>query len=150
MHCNEEGHIKAVCWLVLLLTVLSPWHTDTTHTMAYWYHAHHDIWTVEPESFTRSLQAVLWFTVCYTLSLWYIVVWPAGLSLSHCSLATPVAGRAHARWHSCRVYGVSSDTLVWLASGLSGHCVQKQCGLVVLCFGGCMALCRTGVAETRL
>uniref|UniRef100_A0A4W5KG53 Phospholipid-transporting ATPase n=1 Tax=Hucho hucho TaxID=62062 RepID=A0A4W5KG53_9TELE len=30
----------------------------------------------------------------------------------------------------------SSDTLVRLASGLSGHCVKKQCGLVGLCFGG--------------
>ena len=28
----------------------------------------------------------------------------------------------------------------WLASGLSGHCVKKQCGLAGLCFGGRMAL----------
>ena len=42
-----------------------------------------------------------------------------------------------------QVYGVSSDTLVRLASGLSGRCVKKQCGLVGLCFGGHMA--RTGV-----
>jgi hypothetical protein len=37
------------------------------------------------------------------------------------------------------VYGVSSDTLVRLDSGLSGHCIKKQCGLVGLCFGGCKA-----------
>uniref|UniRef100_A0A8C7RYQ4 Golgin A3 n=1 Tax=Oncorhynchus mykiss TaxID=8022 RepID=A0A8C7RYQ4_ONCMY len=37
-------------------------------------------------------------------------------------------------------YGVSSDTLVRLASGLDVHCVKKQCGLVWLCFGGRMAL----------
>jgi hypothetical protein len=29
------------------------------------------------------------------------------------------------------VYSVSSDTLVQVASGLSGYCVKKQCGLVV-------------------
>uniref|UniRef100_A0A4W5NMC8 Heteroous nuclear ribonucleoprotein L like n=1 Tax=Hucho hucho TaxID=62062 RepID=A0A4W5NMC8_9TELE len=39
-----------------------------------------------------------------------------------------------------QVYCVSSDTLVWLASGLSEHCVKKQCGLAGLCFGGCLAL----------
>ena len=38
------------------------------------------------------------------------------------------------------MFGVSSDTLVRLASGLSGHCVKKQCGLVGLCFGGRTAL----------
>jgi hypothetical protein len=32
------------------------------------------------------------------------------------------------------------DTLVQLASWLSGHCVKKQCGLAGLCFGGRMAL----------
>ena len=41
---------------------------------------------------------------------------------------------------SCQVHGVSFDTLVRLASGLSGHCVKKQCGLVGLCFGGRTAL----------
>jgi hypothetical protein len=34
------------------------------------------------------------------------------------------------------VYSVPSDTLVLLASGLSGRCVKKQCGLAGLCFGG--------------
>ena len=34
---------------------------------------------------------------------------------------------------------VSSDMLVRLASELDVHCVKKQCGLVGLCFGGCMA-----------
>ena len=40
------------------------------------------------------------------------------------------------------MYSVSSDTLVELASGLSGHCVKKQCGLVKshTAFGGRMAL----------
>ena len=36
--------------------------------------------------------------------------------------------------------GVSSDTLVRLASGLSEPCVKKQCGLAGSCFGGRMAL----------
>jgi hypothetical protein len=31
-------------------------------------------------------------------------------------------------------------TLVRLASGLDVRCVKKQCDLVGLCFGGCMAL----------
>jgi hypothetical protein len=35
----------------------------------------------------------------------------------------------------CQLDGVSSDTLLQLASGLT-----KQCGLAGLCFGGCMAL----------
>jgi hypothetical protein len=39
---------------------------------------------------------------------------------------------------------VSSDTLVRLASGLSGHCVKKQCGLVGLC------PCGSCSDETRL
>jgi dienelactone hydrolase len=53
------------------------------------------------------------------------------------------------------VYSVSSDTLVRLASGLAGHCVKKQCGLVGLCLGGRTALdihlsrVRTGVAAMR-
>jgi hypothetical protein len=38
------------------------------------------------------------------------------------------------------VYGVSSDTFVRLASGLSRHCVKRQCGLAELCFGGRTAL----------
>jgi dienelactone hydrolase len=38
------------------------------------------------------------------------------------------------------VYGVSSDTLVRLASGLDARFVKKQCGLVGLSFGGRMAL----------
>ena len=37
----------------------------------------------------------------------------------------------------CRVFRL---TLVRLASGFSGHCVKKQCGLAELCFGGHMAL----------
>ncbi|CDQ70338.1 unnamed protein product [Oncorhynchus mykiss] len=41
---------------------------------------------------------------------------------------------------SRQVYGVSSDTLVWLASGLSEQFVKKQCGLAGSCFGGRMAL----------
>ena len=64
------------------------------------------------------------------------------------------AGRS-ARWHGHQMYGVSFHTLVRLASGLSAHCVMKQCGLVGLCFGGRMALdlrlsrvC-TGVAVMR-
>ena len=35
--------------------------------------------------------------------------------------------------YGCQVYSVFSDTLVQLASGFSGHCVKKQCGLVGLC-----------------
>ena len=38
----------------------------------------------------------------------------------------------------CQVHGVSSDTLVWLASGLDARCNKKQCGLVGLYIGGCM------------
>jgi hypothetical protein len=55
-----------------------------------------------------------------------------------------------------QVYGVSSDTLVRLASGLDVHCVKKQCGLAGSCFRGCMALdlrlsrVRTGVAAMSL
>jgi hypothetical protein len=51
-----------------------------------------------------------------------------------------------------QLYSVSSDTLVRLASGLSGQCVKKQCGLAGSCFRGRMALdlhlsrVRTGVA----
>ena len=55
----------------------------------------------------------------------------------------------------CQVHGVSSDTLVWLASGLDARCVKKQCGLAGLCFGGLMAFdlrlsrARTGVVAMR-
>ena len=49
------------------------------------------------------------------------------------------AGRLQADF-GCQLDGVSSDTLVWLASGLSEVCVKKQCGLAGLCFGGRMAL----------
>ena len=38
----------------------------------------------------------------------------------------------------CQVHGVSSDTMVRLASGLDAQCVKKQCGLGGLCIGGCM------------
>ena len=54
---------------------------------------------------------------------------------------------------SHQLYGVSSDTLVRLASGLSEQCVKKHCGLAVLCFRGRMVLdlrlsrVHTGVAE---
>ena len=54
-----------------------------------------------------------------------------------------------------QVHGVSSDTLVRLASGLEARCVKKQCGLVGLCFGGRMAFdlrlsrARTGVVAMR-
>ena len=66
--------------------------------------------------------------------------WPAGLSLSHCALVTPVAGRRNTRQHSRQVYSVSSDTLGWLAGGLSTQCVKEQCGLAGLRFGGRTAL----------
>ena len=39
-----------------------------------------------------------------------------------------------------QVHGVSSDTLVRLASGLDVCCVKKQCGLVGLCFRGRMTI----------
>ena len=51
-----------------------------------------------------------------------------------------------------QLYGVSSDTVVWLASGLSKHCVKKNYGLAGPCVGGRKALnlrlsrVRTGVA----
>ena len=54
-----------------------------------------------------------------------------------------------------QVHSVSSDTLVWLASGLDARCVKKQCGLVGLCFGGRVAFdlrlsrTRTGVVAMR-
>uniref|UniRef100_A0AAZ3Q4J5 Transposase Tc1-like domain-containing protein n=1 Tax=Oncorhynchus tshawytscha TaxID=74940 RepID=A0AAZ3Q4J5_ONCTS len=41
------------------------------------------------------------------------------------SCGGPGAVRAN---HGCQVHGVSSDTLVRLASGLYAHCVKKQCG----------------------
>uniref|UniRef100_A0A8C7HBW7 Uncharacterized protein n=1 Tax=Oncorhynchus kisutch TaxID=8019 RepID=A0A8C7HBW7_ONCKI len=41
----------------------------------------------------------------------------------------------------CQVHGVSSDTLVRLASGLDARCVKKQCGLVGLCIGGQKGQC---------
>ena len=46
-------------------------------------------------------------------------------------------GAVHAN-QGCQVHGVSSDTLVRLASGLDARCVKKQCGLVGLCIGGRM------------
>ena len=52
--------------------------------------------------------------------------WPVGMSLSHHAPATPVAGRVQCALTN----SVSSNTLVWLASGLAVRCVQKQCGLV--------------------
>ena len=41
---------------------------------------------------------------------------------------------------SHQLHSVSSDTLVQLASGLSGQCVKMQCDLAGSCFGGHMAL----------
>ena len=63
-------------------------------------------------------------------------------------------GAVHAN-QGCQVYGVSSDTLVRLASGLDARCVKKQCGLVGLCIGGPMTFnlrlsrARTGVVAMR-
>ena len=63
-------------------------------------------------------------------------------------------GAVHAN-QGCQVQGVSSDTLVRLASGLDACCVKKQCGLVGLCIGGRMTFnlrlsrARTGVAVMR-
>jgi hypothetical protein len=65
---------------------------------------------------------------------------------------TLVAGRAN---QSCQVHGVSSDTLVRLASGLDARCVEKQCGLVGLSIGERMTFNlrlsrgRTGVVAMR-
>ena len=42
------------------------------------------------------------------------------------------------------MYGVSSDALVWLASGISS--VKKLCGLVGLCFDLGLSRVCTGVA----
>ena len=41
------------------------------------------------------------------------------------SCGGPGAVRAN---QGCQVHGVSSDTLVWLASGLDARCVKQQCG----------------------
>ena len=63
-------------------------------------------------------------------------------------------GAVHAN-QGCQVHGVSSDTLVRLASWLDARCVKKQCGLVGLCIGGRMAFtlrlsrARAGVVEMR-
>ena len=46
-------------------------------------------------------------------------------------------GAVHAN-QGCQVHSVSSDTLVWLASGLDARCVIKQSGLVEMCIGGRM------------
>ena len=71
------------------------------------------------------------------------------------SCGGPGAGRAN---QGCQVHGVSSDTLVRLASALDARCVRcvkKQCGLVGLCIGGRMTFnlrlsrARTGVVATR-
>ena len=64
----------------------------------------------------------------------------------------PGAMRAN---QGCQVHGVSSDTLVRLATGLDARCVKKQCGLVGLCIGGrmtfnlCFSRARTGVVAMR-
>ena len=63
-------------------------------------------------------------------------------------------GAVHAN-QGRQVHGVSSDTLVRLASGLDVRCVKKQCGLVGLCFGRRMTFdlrlsrARTGVVAMR-
>ena len=68
------------------------------------------------------------------------------------SCGGPGAVRAN---QGCQVHGVSSDTLVRLASGLDARCVKKQCGLVGLCIGGRMTFnlrlsrARTGVVAMR-
>ena len=54
-----------------------------------------------------------------------------------------------------QVHGVSSGTLVRLASRLDACCVKKQCGLVGLCIGGRITFnlrlsrARTGVVAMR-
>ena len=54
-------------------------------------------------------------------------VWPVGKSLSHCAPATPVAGLGAVRTNQgCQVHGVSSDTLVRLASGLDGAVLRSS------------------------
>ena len=72
-----------------------------------------------------------------------------GLSLSHRTPATPVAGRAQCAL--TKVHSVSSDILVWLASGLDARCVKKECGLVGLCmtFNFRLSRARAGVVEMR-
>ena len=59
---------------------------------------------------------------------WPSVVWVrdglAGRDILVSSRTSDSCGMGH---------GVSSDTLVWLASGLDACCVKKQCGLVGLC-----------------
>ena len=63
-------------------------------------------------------------------------------------------GSVHAN-QGRQVHGVSSDTLVRLASRLDASCVKKQCGLVGLCIGGRMTFnlrlsrARTGVVAMR-
>ena len=75
-----------------------------------------------------------------------------GCCVCHRAPATPVGGPGAVRANQgCQVRGVSSDTLVRLASGLDARCVKKQlasgldarcvknqCGLVGLCTGGRM------------
>ena len=68
------------------------------------------------------------------------------------SCGGPGVARAN---QDCQVHGVSSGTLVRLASRLDARCVKKQCGLVGLCIGGRMTLnlrlsrARTGVVAMR-
>jgi hypothetical protein len=84
------------------------------------------------------------------------IIGPAssGMLLSHRTLATTVAGQVQCTLTRSPVV-CSSNTLVRLASRLSGHCVKEQCGLAGLCFGGRTALdlrlsrVRTGVAAMR-
>ena len=83
-------------------------------------------------------------------------VWP-GRDILVSSRTSDSCGEAvavHAN-QGCQEHGVSSDTLVRLASELDARCVKKQCGLVELCIGGRMTFnlrlsrARTGVVAMR-
>ena len=81
---------------------------------------------------------------------WLIYVHRDILVSSRTSNSCGRPGAVHAN-QGCQVHGVSSDTLVRLASGLDARCVKKQCGLVALCNGGHRTLsrARTGVVAMR-
>ena len=55
----------------------------------------------------------------------YVSTWYPELLRTSDSCGGPGAVRAN---QGCQVRGVSSDTLVRLASGLDARCVKKQCG----------------------
>jgi hypothetical protein len=92
---------------------------------------------------------------------WHSVVWAreglAGREIlvsSRTSDSCGGPGAVHAK-QGCQVHGVSSNTLVRLASGLDARCVKKHCGLVGLCIGGHMTFnlrlsrARAGVVAVR-